>query len=172
MKNYLECVSLASSIEPSKLHLIHCRLGHLYEQDNKLNESIVHFEKSKDIIKDDKKEDIKLVDTLHSLSRVYSKMKRYDDALQCSKDLVSLQSDASSLASVFHSMGNTYFELGQLSEAQEYLQKSMSIHKTTRDPDALSMAKTLKDLARVNKSNDDLKSANDNLVEVCTVVRD
>ncbi len=151
------------------MYTLHCRLGNLYEQKDDLDKAVYFFEKNREDIDPGNIDDSKLVDTLRSLSNIYSKMKRYDDALECNKDLVSLQSDSSSLADVFHSMGNTYFALGQNDEALEYLNKSLSIHKTTREPDMMSVAAALVNLAKVNESMKDLEEAYDNLVEVSSV---
>lgn len=150
----------------SKTHLLQCRLGDLHEQNGELEKSVLQFESSRQTLNGIENDDEKLVTTLQSLSRVYSRLNRFDGALQCNKDLVSLQSDSSSLADVFHSMGNTYFALGQHDEALEYLKKSVSIHKTNPDPDVMSMAIGLMDLAKVNECIEDHKASYENLVEV------
>jgi tetratricopeptide (TPR) repeat protein len=162
----LECNILDPS-DNSKLCRNHHRLGDLYERDDNWEESINHLEKSRDLCQGS--EEKNLVPVLLSLSRVYFKAKRYDDALLSNKELVSHQSDSTSLADVFHSMGQAYMKLSQYDESREYLNKSLSIHRALRDSKETCIARILVDLAEINELVDDFEAASDCLVEVSDV---
>ncbi len=108
---------------------------------------------------------------LVALSRVYVKMNRYEDALLCNKNLVSYhQSESRSLADVFHSMGKIFTKLSKYDESIEYLNKSLSIHRASRDPNQISVASILLDLANANELSSNLELAYDNLVEVSACI--
>ena len=91
--------------------MIHHRLGILYELDENFEESISHLEKGRDLCGD--AEEANLVSIFVSLSRIYVKAKKYQEALLCNKSLIAHQSDSSSLARVFHSMGQIYTKLSK-----------------------------------------------------------
>ncbi len=110
-----------------------------------------------------------IVSVLLSLSRVYLKAKKYDQALLCNKDLVSHQSDSVSLADIFHTMGQIYTKLCQYDDSMEYLNKSLSIHRALGEQNDMSIAKILLDLSKVNELLGDFEIASDCLLEVSTL---
>ena len=163
IKSYIECDAISSD-DTQKQSIIHHRLGRLYESESAWEESILHLEKSSRLCQDNN--DGSLGTVLFSLSSVYLKSKRYEDALRCNKQLVSHQSDSISLADVFHSMGQIYNKLSQYDDAIEYLNKSLSINRALGDPNQKDIAKILLDLATVHENLNDLTAASDSLVEV------
>jgi len=169
IKSYLESAAFIPEGD-HRLLVLHSHLGVLYENNNELKESIHHFEISRKLHQnnDDKKD---LVHILLSLSSVYIKAKKYNDALQCNKDLIVHQSDPTSLAEIFHSMGNIYGELSLRSESLEYFNKSLSIRRGLKNPDLVSIAILLLDLAKVHEMQNNCLVASEYLVEALRTFR-
>lgn len=123
------------------------------------------MEKAKDLCEETGEEE-KVIQILVSLSRMYVKTQKYEDALTCNKSLITYQIDSSILADVFQVMGQIYTELSKFDQSMEYLNKSLSIHKALRDPNQKCIAYILLDLAKVNELCNNTEAASENLIEV------
>ena len=66
--------------------MINYWLGILYEKDNNFEESIYHLKKGRELCCEDDMDN--LVPICITLSRVYDKAEKYEEALLCNKSLI------------------------------------------------------------------------------------
>ncbi len=150
---YNKAIKVLGNIDKNAMYQNYPQLAGVFEKNNKLTESIIHYKEYLDYVTA-RNQTNQIISTRYDLARVYTSQSDYNKALREYNEiqkLEELRNNAAGLADVSSNRGDVYLKQEKSAEAIYNYKKAVEIAEKSDDKDRKS--KSLRSLGKAYRSN-------------------